>query len=172
MRTLLTMLLFIGFLKSANAQTPNEQLKKLNITLPPVAAPIANYVKYVQTGNLLYLSGHGPMQENGNYVVGKLGKDLTIEQGYEAAKLTGIQLIATLQAAVGDLNKVKRIVKILGLVNSTDAFTDQPKVINGCSDLMVAVFGDKGRHARSAIGTNTLPMGMAVEVEMIVELNP
>lgn len=154
------------------AQSPSENLKKLGIELPPVSAPIANYVKYVQTGNLVYLSGHGPLQNNGNYTIGKLGKNVSNEQGYEAARITGIQLLATLQSAIGDLSRVKRIVKILGLVNCTDDFTEQPKIINGCSDLMVAVFGEKGKHARSAIGTNALPMGMAVEVEMIVEINP
>jgi enamine deaminase RidA (YjgF/YER057c/UK114 family) len=154
------------------AQSPTENLKKLGIELPPVSAPIANYVKYVQTGNLIYLSGHGPLQSNGNYILGKLGKNVSNEQGYEAARITGIQLLATLQSAIGDLSRVKRIVKILGLVNCTDDFTEQPKIINGCSDLMVAVFGEKGKHARSAIGTNALPMGMAVEVEMIVEINP
>jgi enamine deaminase RidA (YjgF/YER057c/UK114 family) len=154
------------------AQSPTENLKKLGIELPPVSAPIANYVKYVQTGNLIYLSGHGPLQSNGNYILGKLGKNVSNEQGYEAARITGIQLLATLQSAIGDLSRVKRIVKILGLVNCTDDFTEQPKIINGCSDLMIAVFGEKGKHARSAIGTNALPMGMAVEVEMIVEINP
>lgn len=154
------------------AQSPSENLKKLGIELPSVSAPIANYVKYVQTGNLVYLSGHGPLQNNGNYTIGKLGKNVSNEQGYEAARITGIQLLATLQSAIGDLSRVKRIVKILGLVNCTDDFTEQPKIINGCSDLMVAVFGEIGKHARSAIGTNALPMGMAVEVEMIVEINP
>ena len=170
-RTLVIVILAIISI-SLQAQTPNENLKKLQIELPPVSAPIANYVKFTQTGNLIYLAGHGPLQNNGSYIVGKLGKNVTNEQGYEAARLTGIQLLATLQSAIGDLSRVKRIVKILGLVNCTDEFTEQPKIINGCSDLMVAVFGEKGKHARSAIGTNALPMGMAVEVEMIVEINP
>jgi enamine deaminase RidA (YjgF/YER057c/UK114 family) len=103
-------------------------------------------------------------------VKGKLGESMTIEQGYEAARLTGLQLLATLKAAVGDLRKVKRIVKVLGLVNCTPAFADQPKVMNGFSDLMVAVFGDNGKHARSAVGTNALPFGMPVEIEIVVEV--
>ena len=127
-------------------------------------------MKYVQTGKLLFLSGHGPSKPDGTYIVGKLGTDLTVKQGAEAAKLTGINLLATLQAAVGNLDQVKRIVKVLGFVNGNNDFADQPKVMNGFSDLMVAVFGEKGKHARSAIGTNSLPNNMAVEIEMVVEL--
>ena len=152
------------------AQTPEENLKSLGITLPKQSSPIANYVNYVRTGNLIYFSGTGPSLEDQGYIKGKLGKDLTIEQGQEAARITGINLIAKLKNAIGDLSKVKRIVKVLGMVNSTESFTDQPKVINGFSDLMVAVFGDKGKHARSAVGMAALPMNMAVEIEMIVEV--
>ena len=155
----------------AFAQTdPEQKLKELKIVLPAPGKPVANYVKYVRTGNLIYLAGHGPDRGDGTLITGRLGKDLNIEQGYEAARITGISMLATLKDAVGDLKKVKRIVKVLGLVNSTPEFTDQPKVMNGFSDLMVAVFGENGKHARSAIGTNTLPMGIAVEVEMIVEV--
>jgi len=110
------------------------------------------------------------LKPDGNYIVGKLGKDLTIEQGYEAARLAAIEHIAVLKSELGDLNKVKRIVKVLGMVNSTDDFIEQPKVINGYSDLMVSVFGEKGKHARSAVGLNTLPMNIAVEIEVIVEI--
>ena len=150
---------------------PEQRLKELKIDLPTPSKPIANYVKWVRTGNLVYLSGHGPTRADGTSVTGKLGRDVTIEQGQDAARLTGIGLIATLKDATGgDLRKVKRVVKVLGLVNSTDDFKDQPKVMNGFSDLMVAVFGDAGRHARSAVGTNALPGGIAVEIEMIVEL--
>ena len=138
--------------------------------LPAPTNPVANYVKFVRTGNLIFLSGHGPANADGKYTTGKLGKELSIEEGYNAAKLTGINLLSTLKAAVGDLSKVKRIVKVLGMVNSTEQFTDQPKVINGFSDLMVAIFGDKGKHARSAVGMASLPMNMAVEIEMIVEV--
>jgi enamine deaminase RidA (YjgF/YER057c/UK114 family) len=154
----------------AQAQSPEENLKALGIVLPKLSAPIANYVTYVKTGNLIYFSGSGPAVEDGGYVRGKLGKDMTIEQGREAARITGINMIANLKNAVGDLNKVKRIVKVLGMVNSTESFTDQPKVMNGFSDLMVAVFGEKGKHARSAVGMASLPLNMAVEIEMIVEV--
>lgn len=152
------------------AQTPEQNLKALGIVLPQQSSPIANYVNYVRTGNLIYFSGTGPSAEDQGYVKGKLGKDLTIDQGREAARITGINMIANLKNAIGDLNKVKRIVKVLGMVNSTENFTDQPKVINGFSDLMVTVFGDRGKHARSAVGMTALPLNMAVEIEMIVEV--
>ena len=155
---------------SSAQNSPEEKLKALGIDLPAPSKPIANYVKYVRSGNLIYLSGHGPTKADGSNITGKVGKDLTIEQGYEAAKVTGTSLLATLKDAVGDLSKVKRIVKALGMVNCPDTFTDQPKVINGFSDLMVAVFGDKGKHARSAVGMNALPGNIAVEIEMIVEV--
>jgi len=163
-------LAFLTFSILGIAQTPEDNLKSLGITLPKQSAPIANYVNYVRTGNLIYFSGSGPSVESQGYVKGKLGKDLTIDQGKEAARITGINMIANLKNAVGDLNKVKRIVKVLGMVNSTEDFTDQPKVMNGFSDLMVAVFGEKGKHARSAVGMAALPMNMAVEIEMIVEV--
>jgi len=151
-------------------KTPQQRLDSMGLKLPATSAPIANYVKFVRTGNLVYTSGHGPTRLDGKLITGTLGADLTIEQGYEAAKVTGLQLIATLQQAIGDLGKVKRIVKVLGMVHCTNDFKDQPKVMNGFSDLMVAVFGDKGRHARSAVGMNALPNGMAVEIEMVVEV--
>jgi enamine deaminase RidA (YjgF/YER057c/UK114 family) len=165
--TALALILFVGGIK---AQTPEENLTKLGIALPPTSAPVANYVKFVRTGNLIYFSGTGPTKADGSMVKGKLGKDLSIEEGIAAAQLTGIQLISSLKYALGDLNKVKRIVKVLGMVNCTPDFEDQPKVINGFSDLMVAVFGEKGKHARSAVGMNALPFNMAVEIEMIVEI--
>ena len=148
----------------------DKKLKDLNIELFTPGKPIANYVKAVRTGNLLFLAGHGPTKADGSNITGKVGKDLTIEQGYEAAKQTAIALLSTVKAEIGDLNKVKRIVKVNGWVNCHAYFTDQPKVINGCSDLLVAVFGDKGKHARAALGTNALPMNIAVEIEMVVEL--
>ena len=129
---------------------PEEQLSKIGISLPEVSAPVANYVRAVRTGNLLFLSGSGPKKNNGEYIVGKVGKDLSIEEGYQAARITGINHLATLKSELGNLNKVKRIVKVLGMVNSSPDFTDQPKVINGFSDLMVEVFGERGKHARSA----------------------
>jgi enamine deaminase RidA (YjgF/YER057c/UK114 family) len=165
----LVLFAFLFIHSYSQAQSPEQNLKALGITLPKQSAPIANYVNYVRTGNLIYFSGSGPSVESQGYVKGKLGKDLTIDQGKEAARITGINMIANLKNAVGDLNKVKRIVKVLGMVNSTEDFTDQPKVMNGFSDLMVAVFGEKGKHARSAVGMVALPMNMAVEIEMIVE---
>ncbi len=164
------LLAFLTFSILGIAQTPEDKLKSLGITLPKQSSPIANYVNYVRTGNLVYFSGTGPSVEDQGYIKGKLGKDLTIEQGQEAARITGINLIAKLKSAIGDLNKVKRIVKVLGMVNCTENFTDQPRVMNGFSDLMVAVFGEKGKHARSAVGMAALPMNMAVEIEMIVEV--
>ena len=152
------------------AQTPEERLKEKEIVLSTPSAPVANYVNVVRAGNLLFLSGKGPVKADGSYVTGKIGKDLTIEQGYEAARLAAISHISILKAELGDLSKVKRIVKVLGMVNCTDDFKDQPKVINGYSDLMAEIFGEKGKHARSAVGMNSLPMGIAVEVEVIVEI--
>ncbi|HMP91369.1 MAG TPA: RidA family protein [Phnomibacter sp.] len=153
------------------AQTPEQRLQQLGHSLPPVSTPIANYVKWVRTGNLLFTAGHGPTRANGQLIAGRLGAQMSVEQGYEAAQVTGLQLLATLKAALGSLDKVKRIVKVLGLVQCTPEFTEQPKVMNGFSDLMVAVFGpEAGKHARSAVGTNALPNGMAVEIEMVVEI--
>lgn len=148
----------------------DKKLKELGIALFTPSKPIANYVKAVRVGNLLYLAGHGPSRADGTTITGKLGSDMTVEQGYEAAKQTGVSILSTLKAELGNLNKVKRVVKVLGMVNCTDTFPDQPKVINGFSDLMVAVFGDKGKHARSAVGMNSLPGNMAVEIEIIVEI--
>ena len=149
------------------AQTPEERLTSLGITLPTPSAPIANYVKYVQTGNLLFLSGHGPCDRDH---LGKVGDELSIEEGYASARNTGICLLATLKSAVGDLSRVKRIVRVFGMVNATADFTDHPKVINGCSDLMTEVFGENGKHVRAAVGMASLPGDIPVEIEMIVEL--
>jgi enamine deaminase RidA (YjgF/YER057c/UK114 family) len=152
-------------------QDPETRLKELKIVLPVMGKPVANYVKYVRSGNLVFLAGHGPKNEKDQDITGKLGRDLNIEQGYAAAKACGIQMLSTLKDACGgDLKKVKRIVKVLGMVNCTPEFTEQPKVMNGFSDLMVAVFGDKGKHARSAVGMLSLPNNIAVEIEMVVEL--
>lgn len=152
------------------AQDPEAKLKEKGIILTTPGKPVANYVNAVRVGNLLYLAGKGPAKPDGTSITGKVGKDLTIEQGYEAARLTAINHLAVLKAELGDLNKVKRIVKVLGMVNCTEDFKDQPKVINGYSDLMVEIFGDKGKHARSAVGMYALPMNIAVEVEVIVEV--
>lgn len=147
-----------------------RKLKQLGFTIPKPPAPVANYVRAVRTGNLVFLSGAGPVTEGGVWITGKLGGDLKIEDGYKAAQLCALNLLASLKAEIGDLDKVARIVKVLGMVNSAPTFTDQPKVINGCSDLLVDVFGERGRHARSAVGMGALPMNIAVEVEMVVEV--
>ncbi|NLT57809.1 MAG: RidA family protein [Clostridiales bacterium] len=146
------------------------RLKELGIALPEPSSPIANYVNYKVVDGFVYISGKGPVSPE-RTVTGKVGADLTLEQGYEAARLTGISLIAALkQAAGGDLDRVDQIVKLLGFVACADGFYDAPKVINGCSDLLVEVFGDGGRHARSAIPTHQLPLGIPVEIEMIARL--
>jgi enamine deaminase RidA (YjgF/YER057c/UK114 family) len=165
------LILTLGCVSGQTPGTPEENLKKLGITLPPPNKPIANYITSVRTGNLLFLSGHGYCGNNPTQVdIGKLGRDLTVEQGYQAARNTGICMLATIKDATGDLNKVRRIIKVFGMVNSTEDFKDQPKVINGFSDLMVQVFGENGKHVRAAVGMASLPGGMSVEIEMILEL--
>jgi enamine deaminase RidA (YjgF/YER057c/UK114 family) len=157
----------------AFAQTDfDKKLKELGVELFPPTKPMGSYVKAVRSGNLLYLAGHGPTRADNSNITGKVGKDLTLEQGVAAARQTGIAILSTLKGELGDLNKVKRIVKVLGMVNCTEDFGDQPKVMNGFSDLMVAVFGDKGKHARSAVGMYALPSNIAVEIEIIVEIEP
>ena len=163
-------IIFFAFALQTMAQTPEEKLKALNIELPAVKAPIANYVPAVRTGNLLFLSGTGPSDANGNPITGKVGRDLTVEEGQKAARSVAIAQIAVLKKELGDLSRVKRIVKVLGMVQCIDTFTEQPKVINGFSDLMVEVFGKKGKHARSAVGMSAFPRNIAVEVELIVEI--
>ncbi len=152
------------------SQEIEQKLKEKGIILPVPAKPVATYVNAVRTGNLIFLAGKGPLKTDGSYITGKVGKDLSIQEGYDAARLTGINALAALKAEIGDLNKVKRIVKVLGMVNCESNFMDHPKVINGFSDLMVEVFGDKSKHARSAVGMGSLPMNTCVEVEMIVEV--
>lgn len=151
-------------------KSPEQNLKDLSITLNEVSQPIASYVNCVRTGNLLFLSGKGPIKEDKTYMTGKVGKDLTVEQGNEAARLVAIDHIAVLKDELGDLSKVKRIVKAFGMVHCISDFVDQAKVINGYSDLMFSVFGEKGRHARSAVSMHALPLNFAVEVEVIVEI--
>ena len=171
MRYLIGFLLVVC-LSTSYAQTSIEQkLKELGVELITPTAPVANYAKAVRTGNLIYLSGHGPTKADGKDITGKVGKDLSVEQGIEAAKRTAISLLSTLKVELGgDLSRVKRIVKVNGWVNCTDTFKDQPKVMNGCSDLLVAVFGQNGKHARTSLGTNALPSNIAIEIEMIVEV--
>lgn len=146
-----------------------QTLADKGITLPAAPAPAANYVPAVQTGNLVFISGQISAGENG-LITGKLGDDTSVEDGAAAARRCGLALIAQLKAAIGDLDRVTRVVKLNGFVNSTPDFTDQPKVINGCSDLMVEVFGEAGRHARAAVSAPSLPFGVAVEIEAIFEV--
>lgn len=146
------------------------KLKEIGLEFPPAVKPLANYVPAVRTGNLVFLSGQGPRRKDGTMITGKVGAELTLDEGYEAARRVALGLLGSLKAEIGDLDKVRRVVKLLGMVNSTPDFTDQPKVINGASDLLVEVFSDKGRHARSAVGMNALPMNISVEIEMIVEV--
>lgn len=149
----------------------DARLQELGLTLPKAAAPAANYVPYVQSGSLVFVSGQITLNDGALEYVGRVGQDFTTEQGYEAAKLCGLNLIAQVKAACGgNLDRVVRVVRLGGFVNCTADFTEQPKVINGASDLMALVFGDKGKHARAAVGVNTLPLGVAVEVEGLFEI--
>ena len=147
-----------------------ERIASLGIELSTPSTPVANYVNVVQTGNLLFLAGKGPKDADGNYIVGKVGTDLTIEEGYQAARSIGVAQLSVLKAHLGDLNRVKRIVKVLGMVRCDDDFGQQPEVVNGFSDLMVEVFGENGKHARAAVGLNALPRNICAEIEMIVEI--
>jgi enamine deaminase RidA (YjgF/YER057c/UK114 family) len=146
------------------------KLSQMGLKLPAAARPVANYVPAVRSGNLVFLSGHGPVLDDGSLITGKVGPDLTLDEGYNAARQVALILLASLKSEIGDLDKVRRVVKLLGMVNCTPDFADQPRVINGASDLLVEIFGEKGRHARSAVGMNALPMNIAVEIEMIVEI--
>jgi enamine deaminase RidA (YjgF/YER057c/UK114 family) len=147
-------------------------LKRLGIALDPVTPPVANYVNAVRTGNLLFLSGKGPAAVEGLRPQGKLGREFGVEQGYKFARSVGLALLAVMKSELGSLDRVIRVVKVLGMVNAEPDFGDQPKVINGCSDLFVEVFGERGRHARSAVGMGSLPMGIPVEIEVVIEVAP
>lgn len=150
-----------------------QKLTEMGLSLPPAQTPVANYIPAVRSGNLLFVSGHGPgVVKEGKleYIRGKVGRDLTVEQGYEAAKQVTLNILQSIKGVIGDLDKVRRIVKVLGFVNCTEDFPDQPRVINGCSDLLVALYGEQGRHARSAVGMQQLPFGIAVEIEMVIEV--
>ena len=148
------------------------KLKELGIDLGTVSAPVANYVNVVRTGNLLFLAGKGPRADaSGVRPKGKVGREYTPEQAYQHARTIGLDLLAVMRAELGSLDRVKRVVKVLGMVNAVPEFTDHPKVINGCSDLFVQILGDKGKHARSAVGMGSLPMGIPVEIEAIVEVS-
>jgi enamine deaminase RidA (YjgF/YER057c/UK114 family) len=170
MRKILTIVALLFCTFNAMSQDAEQKLKEKGIVLTTPSSPVANYVNAVRVGNLLFLAGKGPMKADGTLVTGKLGKDLSIEQGYEAARIVAVNHLSVLKATLGDLKKVKRIVKVLGMVNCESNFTDHPKVINGYSDLMVEIFGEKGKHARSAVGMGSLPGNIAVEVEVIVEV--
>ncbi len=148
-----------------------QKLKELGLTLPQPPKPVANYVPAVKTGNLLFVSGHGPYNDGKTKTYGKVGQELTIEEGYQTARNVALNCLATVKDTIGDLDKIKRVVKLLGMVNCTDDFKDPPKVINGCSDLLVAIFGDAGKHARSAVGMQALPNQIPVEIEMILEIS-
>jgi enamine deaminase RidA (YjgF/YER057c/UK114 family) len=148
------------------------RIKELGITLPSPPKPMGNYIPGVRVGNLLFLSGHGPIRVGDQPLTrGKVGRDMSTEEAYKVAREIGINLLGSARAVLGSLDKIKRVVKVLGMVNAVDGFGEQPKVINGFSDLMVEVFGENGRHARSAVGMGSLPAGIPVEIEMILELN-
>lgn len=148
-----------------------QRIEELGLTLPlSPPAPVANYERTVRTGNLLFVSGHGPYDDGTVKMTGKVGKDLSVEEGYQAARSTALNLLASVKAAIYDLDEISRIVKLTGMVNCTEDFADCPKVVNGCSDLLVEIFGDSGRHARAAVGMQSLPGQWPVEIEMILEL--
>jgi enamine deaminase RidA (YjgF/YER057c/UK114 family) len=163
-------LTLLSVLKLPIFATPDEKLHALGISLPAKSPAVANYVSAVRTGNMVFLSGHLPYGPDGQLITGHLGKDLTVEEGQAAARQVGISLLATLKSELGDLSRVRRIVKLFGMVSATPDFTAHSLVINGCSDLMVEVFGEQGRHARAACGFSSLPLGAAVEIELIVEI--
>ena len=179
----ITLCILMATLIACNSQNPSalsvedlysydveEKIEELGIKLEIPGKPLANYVGAVKTGDLIFLSGKIPKDANGDLIKGKLGVDLIVDDGYKAARYCGIAQLATLKAEIGDLNKVVRIVKVTGMVNSDPNFTDQSKVVNGFSDLMVEVFGERGKHARAAVGMASLPLGAACEIEMIVEV--
>ena len=187
MKKVILLLVVFAWLSSCGQETPSKpaitetaplvelpnieaRLQALKLTLPTLGVPKANYVHAVQSGKLVFLAGKGPTRADGTRVNGKLGADLTVEEGYEAARLVGLQQLAALKLELGDLSRVKRIVKVHGMVNATPDFTDHSKVINGFSDLMVEVFGEAGKHARAAVGMGSLPGGMAVEIEVVAEV--
>lgn len=149
---------------------PDDRLERLGLELPPVPSPIANFLTWRRSGQMLYLSGQGARDASGALSIGRLGKDCSVERAYADARQIGLQLLSTIRQAVGSLDRVTAVVKILGMVNAEPDFGDHPKVINGCSDVFVEVLGERGRHARSAVGMGSLPSGMTVEIEAIVEI--
>ena len=167
----ITLLLMMLVCVTAQAgDSPEDRIKALGIKLFEKGTPTANYVYAVQTGNLLFTAGHISSDGQGNRITGKLGKDLTVAEGQAAARMSAVSLLSTLKQELGDLNRVKRIVKVTGMVNATPEFKDHSSVVNGFSDVMVEVFGEKGKHARSAVGMSSLPVNAAIEIEMILEI--
>lgn len=152
------------------AQTPEQKIKQLGIELPQIPESLGSYQDMVKVGNLVFLSGKGPLKADGKYITGKVGQDLTENEGYQAARLTAVNQLAILKQTFGSLDKIKRIIKVNGYVHTADSFTEQSKVMNGFSDLLIEVFGEQGKHARTSVGVFTLPQDMAIEVEMIVEV--
>lgn len=172
MRSLVAIVLMLfaaPALAEHHGETPEDRIAAAGHTIPPFNPPVATYVKYVQVGDLLFLSGHGDCIERG---AGKVGKDLSIEQGYQAAQNTALCMLASMKVALGDLSRVKRFVRVLGMVNATEEFTQHPAVVNGFADLMVVAFGEEGKAARAAVGMQSLPRNQPVEVEAIIELWP
>jgi enamine deaminase RidA (YjgF/YER057c/UK114 family) len=153
------------------ADSVEERLEQLGLKLAAPAPPIANYVGAVTSGKLVFVSGHGPYRDGHYQRIGKVDSEVSVEQAYDAARITIVNALASLKAEIGSLDRVTRIVKLLGMVNSDPGFKRQPEVINGASDLLVEIFGERGRHARSAVGLGALPMGISVEIEMIVEID-
>ena len=164
----------VYFLRQANLEgrcllSVSKKLEEMGINLPTTRAPVANYVPAVVAGNLVFVSGHVPRDTNGNLIIGKLGQDTSVEQGYEAARQAALACLASLQATIGDLDNIKQIVRLLCMVNCTTDFAQHPQVANGASDLLVEVFGERGKHARAAVGMAALPLGVCFEMEMVVE---
>lgn len=151
---------------------PEARLAELGVVLVEPDPPVANYVRTVRTGNLVFVAGHGPTLPEGGWMTGQVGSERTIEEGYEAARLTAISILSSLKAELGDLSRIRRIVRVFGMVNAVEGFGEQPEVINGASDLLVEVFGERGKHARAAVGMASLPRNITVEIEMVVEIAP
>ena len=169
-KLVIVLLLFVSFPAIAQQESPEKRIEALGENLPTVGKPIANYVNVVRVDNFLFLSGKGSRLPDGSRITGKVGQDLSVQEGYEAAKSVALQHLAVIKNEIGDLSKVKRVVKVFGMVNCPPDFTQHSTVMNGYSDFMVEVFGEKGKHARSAVGMASLPVNLAVEVEVIVEI--
>lgn len=178
MKRIVTVVTVIACLSGANGALaqetydPEARLAEAGIVLPEAPNPVANYVEAVRAGDLLFLAGHGECGGPDSWTRGKVGRDLTIEEGYASARETGLCILATLKSELGDLSRVRRVVKVVGMVNATDDFQQHPSVVNGFSDLMVEVFGERGKHARAAVGMGSLPFDIAIEIDVVVEIEP